>query len=467
MTDSARYTSTAVLDDGDTILRMRRYVVAVTAPDGEVREHDLARRSITLGSHPDCDVVLDDPEVSRHHAQLEAQPDGFRLRDLGSKNGSWLVAGATATRFTDIFLEAGSVWRLGRHLLRFTPTEEQVEVRLSGRGRFGAMLGASTAMRELFGVLARVAPTEATVLVEGESGTGKELVARAVHDHSKRAKGPFVVFDCSAVPRDLAESELFGHVRGAFTGAVSDRKGAFELASGGTLFLDELGELAPDLQPKLLRALESRRVHPVGGSAEVACDTRIVAATNRDLKREVGEGNFREDLYYRLAVIQVQLPPLRKRVEDIPLLVEHFLGELSRAAGRSDLQVSFSTMEKLKRHRWPGNVRELRNFVERAAVLAEGGRVETRFLRIGQERTEPGASSAMPEGFAGAISIDEDMPFKDAKARLVEAFEVAYWRALLERTAGNVSQAARIAGVHRKSVEYIMRKLDLRRGEGG
>jgi DNA-binding NtrC family response regulator len=467
VTDSARYTSTAVLDDGDTILRMRRYVVAVTAPDGEVREHDLARRSITLGSHPDCDVVLDDPEVSRHHAQLEAQPDGFRLRDLGSKNGSWLVAGATATRFTDIFLEAGSVWRLGRHLLRFTPTEEQVEVRLSGRGRFGAMLGASTAMRELFGVLARVAPTEATVLVEGESGTGKELVARAVHDHSKRAKGPFVVFDCSAVPRDLAESELFGHVRGAFTGAVSDRKGAFELASGGTLFLDELGELAPDLQPKLLRALESRRVHPVGGSAEVACDTRIVAATNRDLKREVGEGNFREDLYYRLAVIQVQLPPLRKRVEDIPLLVEHFLGELSRAAGRSDLQVSFSTMEKLKRHRWPGNVRELRNFVERAAVLAEGGRVETRFLRIGQERTEPGASSAMPEGFAGAISIDEDMPFKDAKARLVEAFEVAYWRALLERTAGNVSQAARIAGVHRKSVEYIMRKLDLRRGEGG
>jgi DNA-binding NtrC family response regulator len=357
---------------------------------------------------------------------------------------------------------------VGQHQVSFLPGSERVEIRLSGRERLGGLIGRSMAMREVFGILSRVAPTHATVLIEGESGTGKELAARAIHDRSKRASGPFVVFDCSAVPKDLLESELFGHRKGAFTGAVATRKGAFEVADGGTLFLDEIGELSLELQPKLLRALESGEIRAVGAVDVVHCDTRIVAATNRNLKREVSEGNFREDLYYRLAVIQVRMPPLRSRTEDIPLLVEHFLSELTTSTGRSEpLQVSFSTMEKLKRHRWPGNVRELKNFVERAAVLAEGDRVETRFLKLGRQRRE-GESEAdenIPEGFAGELRIDEDMPFKDAKNRLVEAFETAYWTRLLERTSGNVSKAARIAGVHRKSVEYIMKKLDLRRSD--
>ncbi len=455
-------TRTAMLDDGDTLLTLYRYHLHVTDSTGETTTHSFDGRVCTVGTHPDNHLCLDDPEVSRQHCQIEVEADGYRLRDLNSKNGCYLGA----LRLGEIYLENGTTWRIGRHEIRFEPTDETVDIRLSRKSHFSGLIGGSTAMREVFGVLERVAPTEATVLIEGESGTGKELAARAIHERSKRKDGPFVVFDCSAVAKDLLESELFGHVKGAFTGAHAERKGAFELADGGTLFLDELGELSLDLQPKLLRALESHTIRRVGDSRTIDCNTRILAATNRNLKREVEAGHFREDLYYRLAVIQLALPPLRKRVEDIPLLVEHFLGELGE---RSDgqLQVSFSTMEKLKKHRWPGNVRELRNFVERAAVLSEDGRVETRFLKLGRPRTETGAQTeegggGMLDGIAQGAIADE-MPFKDAKGRLVEAFEKAYWSALLERSGGNVSQAARLAGVHRKSVEYIMRKLDLKR----
>ena len=214
-------------------------------------------------------------------------------------------------------------------------------------------------------------------------------MAQAVHNHSKRKDGPFVVVDCSAIPRDLIESELFGHVKGAFTGATGNRKGAFESAEGGTLFLDELGELDLDLQPKLLRALEKQQVKPVGSNDTVQTDVRIVAATNRNLMQEVHEGNFREDLYYRFAVIKVDLPPLRERTDDIPLLVEHFLEEAHEMANRDEeIEVSYKTMEKLKRHRWPGNVRELKNFVERAVLLTQGDQIETKFLQAGEPTPE-------------------------------------------------------------------------------
>ncbi|MBN1947833.1 MAG: sigma 54-interacting transcriptional regulator [Bradymonadales bacterium] len=456
----AQVTQTAILEGGDTVLKLLRYELKVRDPQGQVTSHAFDRREVVIGSNPDVDLSLDDESVSRQHCLIEVGELGYRLRDLNSKNGTY-VGGM---RVNDLYLEPGATFAVGRHLLQFEVGEQEVEIRLSGRKEFGELIGGSVCMREVFGVLGRVAPTDTTVLIEGESGTGKELAARALHDHSGRGRGPFVVFDCSAVPAELMESELFGHLKGAFTGAVSSRKGAFERAQGGTLLLDEVGELSLELQPKLLRVLESRQVTPVGGGEPVTCDVRIVAATNRDLKREVSEGHFREDLYYRLAVIQVVLPPLRRRPEDIPLLVERFLGEVSRSTGKGPLAVSFSTMEKLKKHRWPGNVRELRNFVERAAVLAEGDRVETRFLKLGQSQQTEG-EGGLPEGIGGDIQIDEDLPFKDAKNRLVEVFEKAYWTRLLERTGGNISKAARIAGVHRKSAEYILRKLELGRGD--
>jgi len=278
-------------------------------------------------------------------------------------------------------------------------------------------------------------------------------VARAIHDHSPRGKGPFIVFDCSAVPKDLIASELFGHKKGAFTGATADRPGAFVAAKGGTLFLDELGELALELQPKLLRAIESRQVKPVGATREVATDVRLVAATNRKLAREVEAKSFREDLYYRLAVIMVRLPPLREQAEEIPLLVRHFLRELGQHPDR--LKVSYDTMARLQSHRWPGNVRELRNFVERAVLLTGGESLSEEFLEV----PSPGGRAQTPtEGLA----IDLSLPFKDAKARLVESFETSYWERLLEATGGNISEAARRAGIHRKSAEYLVKKLDLK-----
>ena len=450
-------TRTALLENGDTVLTIHLYSVTVTTPEGDTATHQFGQRLVTIGSHPDADLTLDDPQISRLHCQIEADASGYRLRDMSSKNGTFLGG----VRVNDVYFGKDASWRIGRHELGFQVTDETVDICLSGSDRFHGLIGRSTAMREVFGVLSRVASTDATVLIEGESGTGKELAAKAIHAASNRRKGPFIVFDCSAVPRDLVESELFGHVRGAFTGAVGDRAGAFEAAGGGTLFLDEVGELTLDLQPKLLRVLEGGQVRRVGATSVIDCDTRIVAATNRNLQGEVTAGGFREDLYYRLAVIQVVLPALRKRVEDIPLLAEYFLKRLSEQTGKGPLQVSFSTMEKLKRHKWPGNVRELHNFVERAAVLAEGDRVETKFLRLGRSETK--TESKKPDDLLSAFDWSEDLPFKDAKNRLVEAFETAYWSKLLERTSGNVSKAARIAGVHRKSVEYILKKLDIAR----
>jgi DNA-binding NtrC family response regulator len=361
---------------------------------------------------------------------------------------------------------------VGGTTIQFETTGDQVEVRISGKDKLGQLLGKSVQMREIFALLERVAPTDFTVLIEGESGTGKELVADAIHTHSKQRSGPFVVVDCSSIPRDLIESELFGHVKGAFTGATGARKGAFEAARGGTLFLDELGELPIDLQPKLLRALENKEVKPVGSNEVLRTDVRIVAATNRTLLSEVKAGNFREDLYYRFAVIKVALPPLRERAEDIPLLAESFLKRANEMAGREGVDVSYRTMEKLKRHRWPGNVRELKNFIERAVVLSQGDMIETKFLNAGD--LSPVKPASGMEEVAASVSddllqqaIEQELPFKDVKNKLIEDFELAYWRHLLERTSGNVSKAARIAGVHRKSVEYILKKLELTREDIG
>ena len=438
-------------------LKTRTYTLEILEGPDVGKRLTTGERVTRLGTHPDCDLELNDPLTSRLHARIEIDPLGHRLIDDSSKNGTFI----DGMRIRDLYLTPEIRIRLGGNVIRYTPGDQEVEIALSRDHRFGGLLGRSAAMREIFAVLSRVAPTDMTVLIEGESGTGKELVAQALHDHSDRAGGPLVVFDCSAVSPSLIESELFGHVKGAFTGATGSRTGAFEQADGGTLFLDEIGELPLDMQPKLLRALEQREVRPVGGNRPVRFNARIVAATNRNLQKEAQASQFREDLYFRLAVVRLILPPLRRRAEDIPLLVRHFLDEFN-TRGDTQVQVGYDTIIKLQKHGWPGNVRELRNFVERATMLATGDRLETRYLAPPAQGEAPAPQASAEPTWA---QLDDDLPFKDAKARLVEDFERAYWARLLEKTDGNISAAARIAGVHRKSAEYLLKKLDLK-GQG-
>jgi DNA-binding NtrC family response regulator len=416
----------------------------------------LEQRMLYVGSAPDNDVVIADPSVSRNHLRVEGERGGYRLRDLESKNGTWLGH----CRLQDALLTGAATLRLGQVELTFEPLAETHEVTLAREARFGDMIGASPAMREIFAQLARLAPTDVAVLIEGESGTGKELVAEALHRYSRRAAGPFVVFDCSAVQPNLVESELFGHVRGAFTGAAGARHGALTSADGGTIFLDEVGELTLDLQPKLLRALENHEIRPVGSNERRRVDVRVVAATNRDLRQAVREGTFREDLYWRLNVVQVRLPPLRRRREDIPLLVQHFLEQASqREGGSRPHTVGYPTMQRLQAHPWPGNVRELRNAIERAAALSSERELE---VDVQPALLHPAADA----GAEGALEARFDLPFKDAKQRLIDAFERIYWERAMAAQQWNVSAAARAAGLHRKSLEYVLRKLGIERPEG-
>ena len=407
-------------------------------PEAGTKVRVLGREAV-IGSDPDAELALSDVTVSRRHARVEVDERGYRLDDLGSKNGTH----ANGRRVVSAYLDDGDVLVLGRQKVRFVLDKGTAEVALSSATRLEGLVGQGRAMRELFALIEAAAPTPATILVEGETGTGKELVAEALHARSRRT-GPLVVFDCSAVAPELAESELFGHVKGAFTGAERDRAGAFRAAEGGTLFLDEVGELADALQPKLLSALEKREVRPVGADRAVKVEVRVVAATVRNLVREVEAGRFRADLFYRLAVVRARLPPLRERLEDLPLLVRNFLGPGADA-------VSYEALEKLRAHPWPGNVRELRNYLQRAQAIS-GGSLD-----------KAGAPEPLFATQPAPGEIDTTRPFKDAKDALVADFEQRYWQALLARTGNNLSEAARIAGVHRKSAEYIVQKLGIRK----
>ncbi|HUS26956.1 MAG TPA: sigma 54-interacting transcriptional regulator [Kofleriaceae bacterium] len=387
-----------------------------------------------IGSHPSNDLVIDDPTVSRFHCELAIAGSAVRVRDLGSRNGT--LAGDIA--LTDAMVSGGTVLVLGESAVRIDVASQATELAASERPAFGALIGESAVMREVFSQLEKIAATEATVLIEGETGTGKEGVADAIHEASARARGPFIVVDCSAIPANLLESELFGHEAGAFTGATQRRIGAFEQASGGTLFLDEIGELPSELQPKFLRALESREIRRVGSSTAVRCDVRIVSATNRDLRTEVNRGTFRADLYYRLAVVRVSLPPLRERIGDIPPLVRHLLAKI----GASDSTVTELTqpefLSALAAAPWPGNVRELRNHIEQCAVF-------------GERRLPNTPSNAHP-----AVKVDADASYEIARRQALDEFERTYLAKLLERHGGNVASAARSAGVNRA---YLYRML--------
>ncbi|MCK5801019.1 MAG: sigma 54-interacting transcriptional regulator [Deltaproteobacteria bacterium] len=396
---------------------------------------------VTFGSGSSCTVRLTDKTVSRQHLEATRESEGLVLRDLGSTNGTFFEG----SRIREITINFGAEFKLGRTVVKFLPEEEVVEPAPSEELNYGSMVGQDPKMRRLFALLSDIAVTDATVVVEGETGTGKELVAEELHRNSLRADGPFIVFDCGAVPRELIESSLFGHLKGSFTGAVSDRKGAFAEANGGTIFLDEIGELSLDLQPTLLRVLDKRAVRRVGSNQYEQVDVRVVAATNRDLREEVAKKTFREDLFYRLAVIRITLPSLCERGLDIPYLTQHFVNIFSPKD--HPLRVLPEDMAHLQRHGWPGNVRELRNVIERACVLAQDDTINL--------------DGAFGDDHAPKLGIRTDLPFKEAKGQLVELFEREYITDLMSRHAMNLSAAAREAQIDRKHLRELIRKYDL------
>ncbi len=411
----------------------------------------LGARTVTIGAHQTCDLVLVDPQVSRKHAEVAITPEGIRVKDLGSTNGTWFQG----TRIGEVVVSPGSTIRFGDSSIRISATDAP-SLPPSHRDHFGKMAGQSVAMRELFAVLEMAAPTDATVLIEGESGTGKELAAQAIHDGSPRAAQPFVVVDCSAISEHLIDSHLFGHVKGAFTGADRERKGAFLEANGGTLFLDELGELPLAAQAKLLRVLEAQTVQPVGADRPIRIDTRVVAATHRDLQRMVAAKEFRFDLFYRLAVVHVALPALRDRLEDLPHLVATFYARKGIAPGPIDGE----NLDKLRRYAWPGNVRELRNALERAWALSCAAN-KFRELRIWLD-----PNAAAPQH---AEVIDTALPFKDAKERWNDQFERRYVAMVWAANSNNVTHAAEHAGLSRRHFRELLYKHGLveRPAEGG
>jgi two-component system, NtrC family, response regulator GlrR len=402
---------------------------------------------IAIGSHPRNDLVIDEPTVSRFHCEILVEDHGVRVRDLGSRNGIAL----DGVPVVEAFLRDGSRLQLGRTALVVHTGRGSVPRSLSTRAEFGDMVGDSVATRELFAVLERAAKADATILLEGETGTGKTLAARSVHLESARRKGPFVIVDCGAIPAQLLESELFGHERGAFTGADAARVGAFEEADGGTLFLDEIAELPLELQPKFLGALEGRTVRRVGSNQMRAVDVRIVAATNRDLRQEVNAGRFRSDLYYRLAVIKVRVPALRERREDLPALARRILSSLGAAAEPVEALMTAELIERLQRATWPGNVRELRNYLERCLVFEEA-------LPLYDSPDElVGAGAA--DGAGG--EVDPRVPYAEARQRVLDGFERRYLTALLALHP-RVADAAQAAGIDRTYFYRLLRRHGLR-----
>jgi DNA-binding NtrC family response regulator len=421
-----------------------RCQLVVIEGDDMGRAVHLGEGEVTVGTDETCDLVLHDDRVSRQHLAARAQGGGFLVRDLDSRNGTLYQGSA----LTEAVVPAGATLKVGHTFLRVQPQPEALEISPSQSRRFGDLVAESLAMREVFAVLELAAQTDVTVLLEGETGTGKELAARAVHEASARRRAPFVAIDCGALPESLLESELFGHVRGAFTGATGDRRGAFLRADRGTIFLDELDSVPLAVQARLLRVVEQRRVLPVGADKERELDVRIVAASRAHLPARVAEGAFRPDLYYRLSVVRVALPPLRQRREDIGPIV----AELLKLRGLDGDPVGGANLDRLMAHDWPGNVRELRNVIDRAAALSPGARAFAD-LRLS---VTPAAA-----GTDEALSVRTDLTYAAAKQLLLEAFEQRYLRDVLERCNGNISAASRESGIDRKHLKTLLRRHGL------
>ncbi|HUS32474.1 MAG TPA: sigma 54-interacting transcriptional regulator [Kofleriaceae bacterium] len=441
-------------DDASGLLLERSFRLRVVAGPDQGKEHMLDEGTTMVGTHADNDLVLSDATVSRYHLEIRVRRDGIEVRDLDTTNGT-KHGGA---RIGSVVLSGAARLRLGKHTeMDVEPVDTTVDIGEWPSDRFGDVLGTTQPMKRLFSLLSKAAPTEATILLQGETGTGKEAIAEAVHRHSRRNKGPFVVVDCGSIPHELIASELFGHAKGSFTGAGADKQGLIEAANHGTLFLDEIGELALDLQPQLLRVLDRRQVRRVGETQSVDVDIRVVAATHRDLRAMVKAGQFREDLYYRLAVVATYVPPLRDRKADIPALATWFAEKM----GRGSFAQSPMLIDQLQRHDWPGNVRELRNVVERALSLGDSALAD-----LGDGGPSRGSQPTVAETPEPATRMGSnpdvlEMPFKEAKAQLVEAFERDYLTALLARHHGNISRAAAEAGIDRNYIHRLVKKYGL------
>ena len=432
---------------GATSVAVRGLAVEVLeGPDASVAATSHQQR-LSIGSAETNDLRLADPTVSRFHCELRATSSGIVVRDLGSTNGTW----AGAVRIVEGVLAPGAVLTVGRTRVRVgSDRDRSVPVSLSTE--LAGLVGRSIAMRRLMSQIEQLGPSETSVLVVGESGTGKEVVARSLHALSARASKPLLMLDCAAVAPALVTSEIFGHEKGAFTGAERTREGVLERAHGGTVLLDELGELPLTAQAPLLGALERKYFRRVGGAKDVAFDARVIAATHSDLRADVNEGRFRANLYFRLAVVTLEIPPLRARLDDLPILVEHFCRSLGAPERAAEL-LTEDTLETLRRHRWPGNVRELRNWVE--ARLATDASIAMRSL------SQPPPAPSAPTRSEAIDLIDSviEADWKSARARVLGELERRYLSHLMARAEGNVAQASRIAKLDRTHLTDMLRRV--------
>ncbi len=454
------YTVQVNLAAHSEMLKVEKSRLVVVDGPNTGRELVFAKSIVRIGSNEKNDLVLaEDNTVSRFHCEIRQVRDEYLLVDHASTNGTYVGK----LRVREAFLYPNCEILVGNSLIRFVPLVEEVPIHPIEDTHYGDIIGSAPAMKKIYGLLDKVAPSELSVVIEGETGTGKELVSRAIHTHSRRKDGPLVIFDCSAFPENLLESELFGHEKGAFSGAIRTHRGVFERAEGGTVFFDELGEMSVSLQPKFLRALESGEIRRVGGERPIRVDVRVVAATNRDLAQMVEEGSFRRDLFYRLAKVRLRLPPLRERSEDLGLLVDHFLSDLRTRQPAVHQARAFSgeALELMGQYDWPGNVRELRNVVERASTFADGDTVTVEDLphdlqaRLGRPPRSAASAAAI------VADIDPGTGLKEAKEKLIEQFERDYLVGLLERHDMNISQVAREAGIDRRHVYRLMKKYDI------
>ncbi len=459
---------TVFVNDKATSRQLKKAKLVIIEGDQKGKEFSISKTKTYVGRSSVNDIVLKDDRVSGTHFELRAQEEGFLLRDMGSTNGTLL----SGCRVKEVYLAPEATFQAGNTTFQLKPSDEVVEIPLSPDEHFQGVIGRSVAMREVFATLEKVAPSELTVMIQGETGTGKERIARAIHDASRRESKDYVVLDCSSIPSELMESYVFGHEKGAFTGAVSQNKGAFEQANGGTLFMDEIGELDIALQPKLLRVLENREFKRVGGTKTIRTDVRVIAATNRDLREMVNEGPFREDLYFRLSVINIGLPPLAARKDDIPLLVENFLDSVAqRRPDKPKMRLTADAMDMLMAYDWPGNVRELKNVIERAGSLASDKTIDKSDLHMGNSlgggMTDFSSSSAMSIPSAddpdtSVISVDLSIPYKEGKQNLLDQFEYDYLERIMKEFEGNISQASKKAGLTRYHLRELLKKHDLK-----
>jgi transcriptional regulator with PAS, ATPase and Fis domain len=424
-------------------LRVRAVTLEVAKGPDLGRSARIDQPTFVVGGGDSADFRLTDSAISREHVRFLLTSNGVRVRDEDSKNGTFLGG----TRVHDVTLTTNAALTLGETTLAVSIATDALELPLSASTRCGEAIGTSSIMRNLFARIEQVAGSDLTILLEGESGVGKDVLARAIHAKSHRSEGPFVVADCSAIAANLIESELFGHERGAFTGADRARQGVVEEANGGTLFLDEIGELPVEMQPKLLRMMEQREVRPVGTNRARPVDVRIVAATNRRLAEAARTGEFRSDLFFRLAVVRLLVPPLRDRPEDVLPIALSML-RAAKGDDRADLAPDFASM--LAAYTWPGNVRELRNVMDRYAVFGAGG----------SELFDGGGGAAAAERPHPALT----MTYQEARRIALDRFDEDYLPRLLEHAGGAVAVAAERAGVNKSSFYRMLERI--RRGKG-